>query len=88
MLIFKETKFTKSPFNNEAELEQVIVDNYEYLFGPTSIYLPKAKIRTADGIGTIPDGFAIDIGQGKRYLVEAELIYSLLSRQVGMQWGG
>gem|GEM_PF-6305955 len=30
MLIFKDTKFIKSPFDNEAELEQVIVDNYEY----------------------------------------------------------
>jgi hypothetical protein len=44
MLIFKETKFIKSPFDSEAELEQVIVENYEYLFGPTSFYLPKAKI--------------------------------------------
>jgi len=53
MLIFKDTKFIKSPFDSEAELEQVIVDNYEYLFGPTSFYLPKAKIKTADGVGTI-----------------------------------
>ena len=45
MLIFKETEFIKSPFENEAELEQVIVENYEYLFGSTSFYLPKAKIN-------------------------------------------
>ncbi len=75
MLIFKHTKFIKSPFDSEAELEKVIVDNYEYLFGPTSFYLPKAKIKTADGVGTIPDGFAIDIGQRKWYLVEAELMH-------------
>lgn len=75
MLIFKDTKFIKSPFDSEAELEQVIIENYEYLFGPTSFYLPKAKIKTADGIGTIPDGFAIDIGQFKWYLVEAELMH-------------
>ncbi|MBK8698585.1 MAG: hypothetical protein IPN29_03220 [Saprospiraceae bacterium] len=56
-------------------MEQVIVDNYEYLFGPTSFYLPKTKIKTADGVGTIPDGFAIDIGQKKWYLVEAELMH-------------
>jgi hypothetical protein len=75
MLIFKDTKFIKAPFDSEAELEQVIVNNYEYLFGPTSFYLPKAKIKTSDGVGTIPDGFAIDIGQKKWYLVEAELIH-------------
>jgi len=73
MLIFKDTKFIKTPFNDEAELEQVVIQNYEYLFGPNSFYLTKAMIRTADGFGTIPDGFAIDIGQKKWYIVEAEL---------------
>ncbi|MDL2255654.1 hypothetical protein LJC38_03625 [Parabacteroides sp. OttesenSCG-928-K15] len=75
MIIFKDTKYREAPFNSEAELEQVIVDNYEYLFGPTSIYLPKAKIKTSDGAGTIPDGFAIDIALKRWYIVEAELIH-------------
>ena len=75
MLIFNNTKFIKAPFNNEAELEQVIINNYEYLFGPNSFYLPKAMIRTADGVGTIPDGFVIDIEQKKWYIVEAELMH-------------
>lgn len=75
MLIFKETKFIKTPFKNEDELEQVVVSNYEYIFGPTSIYLPKKLIKTGDGIGTIPDGFAIDLGSKKWYLVEAELLH-------------
>jgi hypothetical protein len=75
MLIFKDKKFIKSPFDNEAELENVVITNYENLFGPNSFYLPKAKIKTADGVGTIPDGFAIDIAQKKWYMVEAELIH-------------
>jgi hypothetical protein len=85
MLIFEDTKFIKSPFDSEAELEQVIVDNYEYLFGPTSFYLPKAKIKTADGVGTIPDGFAIDIGQKKWYLVEAELMHHSVWNHIAPQ---
>lgn len=85
MLIFKDTKFIKSPFDSEAELEQVIVDNYEYLFGPTSFYLPKAKIKTADGVGTSPDGFAIDIGQKKWYLVEAELMHHSVWNHIAPQ---
>ena len=85
MLIFKETKFIKSPFNNEAELENVIITNYEYLFGPSSLYLPKAKIRTADGGGTIPDGFAIDIAQKKWYLVEAELMHHSVWNHIAPQ---
>ncbi len=66
-LIAQEKRFIKTPFNNEAEIEKVVIDNYEYLFGPNSIYLPKALIKTADGTGTIPEGFAIDIEQRKWY---------------------
>jgi predicted DNA binding protein len=75
MLIHAQKKYIKSRFNDEAELEKVIIENYEYLFGPSSIFLPKAKIKTADGAGTIPDGFVIDINEHKWYLVEAELLH-------------
>ncbi len=85
MLIFKDTKFIKSPFDNESELEQVVIDNYEYLFGPNSFYLPKAKIKTSDGVGTIPDGFAIDIEQRKWYLVEAELMHHSVWNHIAPQ---
>ena len=85
MLIFKDTKFIKSPFDNEAELETVIIQNYEYLFGPNSFYLPKAKIKTADGGGTIPDGFAIDIEQRKWFLVEAELMHHSVWNHIAPQ---
>lgn len=75
MLILKDRKYVKTPFDSEQELEQVVIDNYEYIFGPTSIYLPKALIKTGDGTGTIPDGFAIDLAAKKWYLVEAELLH-------------
>ncbi|RXK48770.1 restriction system modified-DNA reader domain-containing protein [Aquirufa rosea] len=89
MLIFKDIKFIKSPFDNEAELEKVVIDNYEYLFGPDSFYLPKTLIKTSDGAGTIPDGFAIDLGQKKWYVVEAELghhdVWNHIAKQVSKQ---
>lgn len=85
MLIFRDSKFVKSPFDSEAELEKVVVQNYEYLFGPNSFYLPKARIRTADGGGTIPDGFAIDIAQKKWYLVEAELVHHSVWNHIAPQ---
>lgn len=75
MLIFRDIKYIKTPFKNEDELEQVVISNYEYIFGPTSIYLPKKLIKTGDGTGTIPDGFVIDLGAKKWYLVEAELLH-------------
>lgn len=75
MLIFEEKKFIKTPFDSEEELERVVIDNYEHIFGPTSFYLPKALIKTGDGTGTIPDGFTIDLASKKWYLVEAELLH-------------
>ena len=85
MLILKDRKFIKSPFDNEAELEQVIIDNYEHVFGPSSIYLPKKKIKTGDGAGTIPDGFAIDLASKKWYLVEAELLHHTVWNHIAPQ---
>jgi len=85
MLILNDRKFIKSPFDNEAELEQVIIDNYEHIFGPSSIYLPKKKIKTEDGAGTIPDGFAIDLASKKWYLVEAELLHHTVWNHIAPQ---
>ncbi len=85
MLILNDRKFIKSPFDNEAELEQVIIDNYEHIFGPSSIYLPKKKIKTGDGAGTIPDGFAIDLASHKWYLVEAELLHHTVWNHIAPQ---
>lgn len=85
MLILNDRKFIKSPFENEAELEQVVIDNYEHIFGPSSIYLPKKKIKTGDGAGTIPDGFAIDLASQKWYLVEAELLHHSVWNHIAPQ---
>ncbi|TGE06551.1 restriction system modified-DNA reader domain-containing protein [Hymenobacter fodinae] len=89
MLIFNDRKFVKSSFSSEAELEKVVIDNYEHLFGPDSFFLPKTKIKTSDGSGTIPDGFAIDIAQKKWYIVEAELehhgVWEHIAKQVSKQ---
>ncbi len=85
MLILNERKFIKSPFDNEAELEQVIIDNYEHIFGPSSLYLPKKKIKTSDGVGTIPDGFAIDLSSKKWYIVEAELLHHSVWNHIAPQ---
>jgi hypothetical protein len=89
MLIIRDRIFIKTPFVNEQELEQVVVDNFEYIFGPSSVYLPKTLIKTGDGTGTIPDGFAIDLAARKWYLVEAELlqhnVWSHIAPQISKQ---
>lgn len=73
MIIFDERRFAKTPFENEADLEQTVASNYEHIFGPSSIFLSKSKIETRDGTGTIPDGFAVDLESEEWYIVEAEL---------------
>jgi hypothetical protein len=57
MLILQNRKFIKAPFRNEKELEQVVFDNYEYIFGQWSVYLHKTLIKTRDGFRTIPKAF-------------------------------
>lgn len=55
MLILDSKKFIPAPFVDEAELEKVVFDNFEDIFGPNSIYISKALIKTFDGSGTIPE---------------------------------
>ena len=73
MLILGDRKFIEAAFESEEELERNVVANSEYLFGPASLYFPKTLIRTKDGFGTIPDGFAIDLDARRWFVVEAEL---------------
>lgn len=89
MLIINNTQFIEAEFDSEEELEDVVIENYEQIFGPSSIFLPKKLIKTSDGSGTIPDGFAIDLESRVWYLVEAELakhsVWSHIAPQVSKQ---
>ncbi len=85
MLLFGDKKFIQTPFDNEEELECVVAQNHEYIFGPSSFYLPKKLIKTANGSGTIPDGFAIDLEGKKWFIVEAELLKHSVWRHIAPQ---
>ncbi len=89
MLIFGGRQFVLSKFDNEEELERVVVANAEYIFGPSSIYLSKSLIKTGDGVGTIPDGYVIDLDGKRWYIVEAEVsqhsVWSHIAPQVAKQ---
>ncbi len=75
MIISGEKKFIVTNFDSEKELEDLVFSNFEYLFGSSSFLLPKRKIRTEGGAGTIPDGFVIDLENKCWYLVEVELAH-------------
>jgi hypothetical protein len=73
MLIFEDKKLIEAKFTNEQEVEDLIVADSEHFFGPSSIFVSKKKIKTKDGFGILPDGFAVDLSSRIWYIVEAEL---------------
>lgn len=75
MIILNDKKLIEAKFDNEQELEDVVLANSEYFFGPSSILIPKKLIKTKDDFGTIPDGFAVDLASRSWYIVETELIH-------------
>jgi hypothetical protein len=89
MLITNKKRFIQVPFDSENEIENVVVENATDIFGPDSIYFPKALIKTAGGAGTIPDGFAIDLAERRWFIVEAETskhpVWDHIARQVAKQ---
>jgi len=72
MLVTNKKRFIQAAFDSEEEIEKVVSENATDIFGPSSIYFPKSLIKTAEGVGTIPDGFVIDLAERRWFIVEAE----------------
>lgn len=90
MLILNGRRFIEAPFKTEEELEHVVVENSESIFGPSSIFVSTKKlISTAQGTGTVPDGYVIDVASRTWFLVEAELarhsVWNHIAPQVAKQ---
>src|SRR5712672_3530692 len=53
------------------------------------MYFPKTLIKTSEGAGTIPDGFAIDLAERRWFVVEAETskhsVWDHIATQVAKQ---
>jgi len=64
--------FSKIEFKDEAEVEQVVFDNFNLLFGDYSILLSKSLISTAGGKGTIPDGIIFNFQELTWFILEVE----------------
>jgi hypothetical protein len=50
MLLLERRRFIQSPFTSESELESVLLENYEYIFGPDSVLLPKKLSKRSGGV--------------------------------------
>ena len=73
-IILKDgVKFTRHNFETENQFEKVVFSQFKSIFGENAILFDKQKIKTATGIGTIPDAFVISPDKLKWYIIEVEL---------------
>jgi len=75
MLLIDGVKYEKWTPASEDEFEQLVKEHAKDIFGEESIYIDiKHKLRTKSGIGSIPDGYVIILGdQPHWHIVEVEL---------------
>jgi hypothetical protein len=75
MLLIDGISYIEWAPKNEDEFEQVVKEHSQEIFGKNSIYIDiKHKIKSEAGIGSIPDGYVIILGNAPRWnVVEVEL---------------
>jgi hypothetical protein len=77
MLWNKEEKYFEVPYDKESDLEDVVNEVKDALFGSTRIYLDdKKKIGQKGGTNNLPDGYLIDLTNKqdpKIFVVENDL---------------
>ncbi len=89
MLLIDGVKYEKWTPDSEDAFEQIVKEHAKDIFGEQSIYLDiKHKLRSQAGIGSIPDGYVIILGdQPHWHIVEVELsshpLYEHIVPQVG-----
>lgn len=89
MIRIGDRLFIQTQFDNEKEIEDVVNENAEFLFGPSLVLVPKSKISTGEKVDTIPDGFVIDFSSKQWFIVEAELsahdVWQHIAKQISKQ---
>ena len=74
ILLIDGVKYEEWAPPSEGEFERMVEEHAKDIFGEESIYLEKHKLRTKSGIGSIPDGYVIIVGdQPQWHIVEVEL---------------
>ncbi len=75
MLLIDGVKYQEWEISNEDELEQMVIEHAQDIFGENSIYFDKKqKLKSLAGVGSIPDGLVIMFGSVPQWhIVEVEL---------------
>lgn len=66
-------RYLPHKYRNEDELENLVKEHIEFIFGNNSLFFEKSKIKSKSGIGSIPDGFVLLPLEQKWYIIEVEL---------------
>jgi len=87
MLLIDGVKYELWTPPNEDEFERVVKEHTQEIFGEQSIYLDrKQKLKSLSGIGSIPDGYALILGDMPHWhIVEVELSSHPLDQHVVSQ---
>ena len=78
-------KYLPYKYKDEDELERMVMEHSESIFGADSVFFSKQKIKTRSGIATIPDGFILLINDRKWYILEMELASHPLYEHIVVQ---
>jgi len=75
MLLIDGVKYQEWEISDEDELEQMVIEHAQDIFGENSIYFDKKqKLKSLAGVGSIPDGLVIMFGSVPQWhIVEVEL---------------
>lgn len=87
MLLIDGVKYEEWVPQTEDEFERIVKEHTQEIFGEQSIYLDrKQKLKSLSGIGSIPDGYALILGDMPHWhIVEVELSSHPLDQHIVSQ---
>ena len=93
MILIDGVKFNLFVPEDEKQLEEMVKEHAKEIFGQDTVYFDlKQKIISKSGIGSIPDGYVIDLSRSAWYIVEVELsshpLHEHVTGQLNRFWVG
>jgi hypothetical protein len=73
ILLKDGVEYIEHSYSAESELEDIVLEHSEAIFGRETILFRKQRLRSAGGVGSIPDAFVIDLTERRWYVIEVEL---------------
>jgi len=73
MLLKDGVKYLPYSYTSEEELTQMIIEHYEEIFGPHTLYFDPQTMKTSIGIEARNDGILLAMNRNMWYMLEVEL---------------